>query len=286
MEEIPSSTGHGLSNYVYVQRICIWLILQDENENMSKMLLDMRPQGKGMVQSSLIDQVTGSTLQALISLIDQEERAAGDYLLLMELMKFIVTVCISNSDEVSEMFLESFMKSPSMPASARALLSFWTMQHDLIVPKAWIYDNIEDKENGYAITSMARSVLSFPWQAATMLQSRHPPKETSQLIDDDPLATLSSLVIFAFYFYGKKENLNVFKVSMDELGNSDAPSVETNSNIDSVSFSKLSAAIGKKITKSESASLLLYILLQGNNNVLDYLMVRNIHNCMFWLPTC
>ena len=271
-----SVTSFGLSNYVYIQRICIGMILQEEG---AERLLEVKQGVHGSGKSLLVDQVTDAILQAMLSLVDHSANSTCHSLLLLELMKFIIVVCTSGNEGISEVFLESFMNSERMHLCARALLNFWILQHGYGVPKSNIFDDIES-ESHYAIAAMAKSVLSLPWQAASMLQASSPPKEAPLVLDNDPFATASSLVILIFYFHGSREYSNAFRVSMDALVNDDVLSEEERraGNVNtSVSFAKLAAAIGKRIVHSESTSLLLYLLLQGNKHVLDYFMVCCSH---------
>ena len=272
LEGSSSVTSYGLSNYVYIQRI--WLGMLFEEEEASNLLKKMQ-EGNESGKSSLVDQLTDALLQAMLCLVDQGEPSVFHSLLLLEIMKLIVTVCTSR-DEISGAFLESFMKNKNMNVCARSLLNFWVLHQGCDVPKSYMFDDLKS-DGQYAITAIAKSMLSLPWQAATMLRSRSSTNEPPVVVDDDPFATVCSLVILVFYFHGTVEDSNPFKTSMDALVNEDVLSDEETSPSKvstSLSFPKLVGTMGKRMACSESASLLLYILLQGNRNVVDYLMVR------------
>lgn len=272
LQGASSVHSFGLSNYVYIQRICMGILLQ---EGRAEEILEMKHGTHGNEQSSLVDQLTNAILQAILVLVDKPRPSLYHSLLLLELMKFIIVVCTSGNGYMSEVFLESFMKSDSMHFCARALLNFWIVQDGYNVPKSSIFDDI-GSESHYAIVAMAKVVLSFPWQATALLRSSSPVKESPLILDDDPFATVSCLVILIFYFHGSREHPNVFRTSMDALESDDALSDGKHdpSNVDtSISFPKLAVALGKRMISSETTSLLLYLLLQGNKNVLDYFMV-------------
>ncbi len=267
-----SVNSFGLSNYVHVQRICMGLILQEEG---AEKFLEMKHGVPDNGKSPLFDQLTDAILQAILTLVDKTQPSIFHSLLLLELMKFIIVVCTSENGYMSDVFLGSFMKCESMPLCARALLNFWILQDGYTIPKSSVFDDI-GTESHYAIVAMAKSVLSLPWQAAARLRSNSPAKETPIVPDDDPFATVSSLIILIFYFYGSRDHANAFRGTMDALVNDDAVSDGKHEagNVDaSVSFPKLAVALGKRMISSETTSLLLYLLLQGNQNVLDYFMV-------------
>lgn len=275
LEETGSvTTSHGLSNYVYIQRMFLGMLRKEKPEGMkiSKDLLEMTAENNRKDRSSMIDQVADSILHSLLVLLDRERRSIHETLLLMELMKFIITICVPKTDEFSDVFLQSFMSSLHIKECATALLRFWTVQQHVPLPKSWIYDDREYDEGSYAISSMAKSVLS-------MVRLRSSTKDPSlPMEDDNPFATLSSLVLFSFYFYGDTKSSNAFRSSLDVMRNDDdVLSDGTSRRKGSVPFGKIAAALGKRIATSEAASLLLYVLLQGNKYFFDYLMVRELN---------
>ncbi|KAI8104928.1 hypothetical protein M9435_000102 [Picochlorum sp. BPE23] len=272
--QVTMLTNHGLSNVIYLQRLCVGMMMTDYSSDLKGILAS---DGKG--GSSLVDRMTASSITALLEVCDQGtlgvKRSLEGDVLEMELLKFIITLCIFEGNGLlkDEMgVLDSCMKSPGMDKLACVLLHRWIHATKETLPKAWVEEDGDVCTQESALSSMTKTFVSLPWQATSMLTRTADdanPQDTSNLY---PSADLLCFAILIFYYHessAKKAVPNVFRESVKTIQDGSKTQDHT-----MISFPMFVDTIGSRLSASESSALLLYTVLQGNSSFYAYCMAR------------
>lgn len=270
--QVTMLTNHSLSNVIYLQRLCVGMMMTDYSPDLKTILVS---DGKG--GSSLVDRVTASSITALLEVSNQAtpgvKRSVEGDLLEMELLKFIVTLSTFEGNGLlkDEMgVLDSCMKSPGMDKLACVLLHRWIHAKENL-PRAWVEEDGDVCTQESALSSMTKTFVSLPWQATSMLTRTADDASVQDTINLHPSADILCFIILIFYYHessAKKAVPNVFRESMKTIQDGSKAQDYT-----TISFPLFVDTIGSRLSSSESSALLLYTVLQGNPSFHAYCMV-------------
>ena len=267
--------GYGLANVVYVQRLCLKILVEDFFEYVSEdgvLGLKSGLAGKGVESSCLVDHVACSVVDALLTLLTSDATPSnGNSLAALELMKMIVTMCITTKLETKDVFLESLMSCPKMCHLGPALLNVW-LSHGgkSSLKKSWCFDSIDGNKEPSAVYSITKSIASMPWHAMSLLTVSRPHGSTTDE-EIDPMCSAAGSAICLLYFFDNKGKENPLRKSVDMLQDGSA-----NGEAGCIPFQAIVNVLGERMDSSEMSCLLFYMLLRGNRNFFDYFMV-----CLF-----
>ena len=271
-----SHQGYGLANVVYVHRLCLKILMEDCFEYVSEdgvLGLKSGLAGKDVESSRLVDHVACSVVDALLTLLTSDATLSNyNSLAALELMKLIVTMCITTKMEKKDVFLDALMACPKVCHLGPALLNVWLSSRGwkTSLKKSWCFDSIDGNQEPSAVYSITKSIASMPWHAVSLLTR----SLASSRVDDqiDPMCSMAANALCLLYFFDKDGQENSLRKSMDVLKDGSAKGEAEGC----VSFQAIVNVLGERMDSSEMSCLLFYMLLRGNTQFFDYFMV-----CLF-----